>query len=131
MKVYEKNQQLFPLRDVVHSLQFTFYWFQAAEKELAVLQGSPLDHSVEGEGLTREVLPTLIGTQAYIDYLKEQLAILSDATNTLIDSTPFPPGVENKLRQAYNRLMEGLFSAEISNLYYGEFNRARTQSGPR
>lgn len=126
MRVYEKTPQLFPLQDVVKSLQFTYYWFQAAEVEMSKLQGEdPIEHDTKVEGLVREYVPTLIGTQAYIDYLREQLTILTDSTNTYIDSSPLPPGVEYKLRQGYNRLMEGLFSTKLSHVYYEQFNKPR------
>lgn len=123
----EKIPQLYTLRDIVQSLQYTFYWFQSAERELAIAQSEDeiitTDSEEEVFTLKKVIPPTLIGAQENMDYLKEQLSALADATDQFINSSGLPIGVEYKMRQGYNKIMEGLFSVQISNTYYDEFNR--------
>lgn len=124
IKCHSMNPVLFPLKDTVHSLQLTYYWWQEAQAEMN-------SYTQEGKEIVEESTekrialrpPTLIGVYEQLGYIKEQLKDLSTSTQQYLESVPLPMGVKYKVEQGYNKVMEAMFNADISTKYYDEFNR--------
>lgn len=123
-----KNPALYPLRDAIFMLQLATYWWKDAQKDL--------EHQGVGTGITVEetestennkiVIPTLIGAGDQLNYIKQGLRDLGHNAFEYIYSAALPPQALYNLKQGYGKVMDALYSAEISTHYYEQL---RTKTG--
>lgn len=110
---------LYPLKDAVVNLQMAYFWWREADNDLNTDQGNEL--TIEGSRKQEPRPPSLIGAKEQLDYLTDNLKLLSDGTQYYLDEVTLPPHVKYKVEQGYNKVMEARFHTEISTLYYKQF----------
>jgi hypothetical protein len=116
------------MKDAVHNLQLTYYWWKEADTELKKYIDTPelIENPDDRQYISRA--PTLIGTKEQLDYIIDHLKNLSDDTQKYLEEYPLPMGVKYKVEQGYNNVMEAMFNADISTKYYEEYNRQQSES---
>lgn len=123
---FSKNNMLYPLKETIHNLQLTYYWWQEAKREMDSYTEEVLTTEADSKGSLTRQPPTLIGAYEQLNYITEHLSNLGKDTQGFLEDTPLPQGVKYKVEQGYNKVMEAMFNADISTKYYDEFNK---QSG--
>jgi len=119
---YSKNNLLFPLKDAIHNLQLTYYWWKEAQDELDKYRGEEIVEKTEDK-MSYPQPPTLIGATEQLNFIKQHLRELGNNTQEFLDGAPLPTTVKYKIEQGYNKVMDALFNTDISLKYNEEINR--------
>jgi len=122
---FSKNPVLYPMKEVVHNLQLTYYWWSEANNELNEYKGEELHE--EGQKRSMVQPPTLIGANEQLAYIQSSLRTLGKQTQDFLEDAALPDGVKYKVAQGYNKVMEAVFNADISTKYYEEYSRIRAR----
>ncbi len=117
--LFDKQQELYPMKDVIFNLQLCFYWWREAADELSKIQNSIVLSETEATGTTDNLtLPTLIGTEDQLQFLETNLKQLTTNCIQYLDDNLLPQQVQHKVIQGYNKVMDAYFSTKISAMYY-------------
>lgn len=120
-----KNPMLYPMRDAIFMLQLTTYWWKDAIKDLEGNIGDNIELLESGSPEnTKVVIPTLIGAGEQLEYVRRGLSELGKETHEYIHTVSLPPLAQHHLVQGYNKIMDALYSTNISKHYYEQIKRA-------
>lgn len=115
----------------LYNLQMAYYWLKDANDQLEL---SSYEEVLLDVGASEEhhiVLPTMIGIPKQVMFIDEKLRELAASTQEVISQEAYPPSVQYKLEQGYNKVMEAIYSNEISKANYDEYTRERKVSKSR
>jgi hypothetical protein len=116
--------KLYTIRDIMYHLQMGYYWLKEANTEYRLLDRSTLITANEDEE-HELIIPTILGTQEQLGYLKDNLTKLGQETWEYCDNAVLPLPVKYKVEQAYNNIMLALFNTELSTTYYEQISGIR------
>ncbi len=116
-----KNPMLYPLRDAVFMLQLTTYWWKDAVKDLEGNTSENVELIESAEDKIKVAIPTLIGAGEQLDYIKKGLAELGKETHEYMNTVSLPILAQHHLVQGYNKVMDALYSTEISKFYHEQY----------
>jgi len=114
----------------LYNLQMAYYWLKDANEQLLNEQEEAVLLEVEPGGKQKHiVVPSIIGIPQQVQYIDTELRALAAATQDSIRTECYPDSVKYKLEQGYNKVMEAVYSNEISRVNYDEYTKEKNTGG--
>lgn len=112
---------LYPLRDAINKLHLAGYWWNKASKDLSD-QNAGILLNDGGQEEIKIIIPTMLGAGEQLNYLMTNLKDVTKNTTEYLGSVELPPHVKYDVEQGYSKIMDAMFSVDISTKFYEQIN---------